>query len=242
MGDRIAFQISAYQQLLSLLGFILFFHQGSHVYRGEEGMCDTVSVFTVGRCSESHFIKCLIVFPRFFLQKKMPTNRTPRRAQHFLVDSSFQLHDNSGYTCGRALLSEINPGPRIQAQLILEDELLGARALLGMDWLIHIPQVRTISLLGLSWPIYKAECWGVPVVARQKQIQLVFVKMWVRSLASLSGSEIQHCPELWCWSQTRLGSCIAVAVVEAGSCSSDLTPRLGTFICCECSPKKQKIK
>ena len=35
----------------------------------------------------------------------------------------------------------------------------------------------------------------------------------VRSLASLSGSGIWHCPELWCRSQMQLGSHVAVAVV-----------------------------
>ena len=33
-----------------------------------------------------------------------------------------------------------------------------------------------------------------------------------------------------------------MAVVQAGSCSSDSTPILGTSICCRCSPKKQKSK
>ena len=37
-----------------------------------------------------------------------------------------------------------------------------------------------------------------------------------------------------------LGSVMAVAVVEAGSCSSDSTPHLGTFACCTCGPKKKK--
>ena len=35
----------------------------------------------------------------------------------------------------------------------------------------------------------------------------------VRSLALLSGLRIWHCHELWCGSQTRLGSRVAVAVV-----------------------------
>ena len=35
----------------------------------------------------------------------------------------------------------------------------------------------------------------------------------VQSLASRSGLRIQHCRELWCRWQTRLGSCVAVAVV-----------------------------
>ena len=38
----------------------------------------------------------------------------------------------------------------------------------------------------------------------------------------------------------RLGSCVAVAVVEAGSCSSDLTPSLGTSTCCRCGPERKK--
>ena len=53
---------------------------------------------------------------------------------------------------------------------------------------------------------------------------------------------IWHCHELWCSSQTQLGSLIAVAVVWAGSYSSDLTPSLGTSICHRCSPKKTKDK
>ena len=55
----------------------------------------------------------------------------------------------------------------------------------------------------------------------------------VRSVALLSGLRIQHCHELWCRSQTQLGSCVAVALVEAG---------LGSSICCECSSKKTKKK
>ena len=47
---------------------------------------------------------------------------------------------------------------------------------------------------------------GVPIVAQWEQIQLVSMRMWVRSLASLSGSEIWCCRELWRRSQTQLGS------------------------------------
>ena len=35
--------------------------------------------------------------------------------------------------------------------------------------------------------------------------------MQVRSLASVSELRIWHCCELWCNSQTQLGSCVAVA-------------------------------
>ena len=39
-----------------------------------------------------------------------------------------------------------------------------------------------------------------------------------------------------------LGSCIAVAEVQAGSCSSDSTPSLGTSMHCRCSCKKPNKK
>ena len=55
---------------------------------------------------------------------------------------------------------------------------------------------------------------------------------WVTNLAS------PHCHRL----QMGLGSGIAVAVVQASSCSSDLTPSLGTSIRCRCGPKKKKKK
>ena len=42
---------------------------------------------------------------------------------------------------------------------------------------------------------------GVPVVAQQKRIWLVSMRMWVQSLATLSGSGIRGCRELWCRSQ-----------------------------------------
>ena len=67
----------------------------------------------------------------------------------------------------------------------------------------------------------------------------------VQSLALLSGLRIQCCCELWYRSQMQLRSRVAVAVVLAGSYSSDLTPSLGTSICCGAAlkrPKKKKKK
>ena len=46
---------------------------------------------------------------------------------------------------------------------------------------------------------------GVPVVAQQQQTQLVSMKIWVQSLASISGLRIWHCLELCCKSQIQLG-------------------------------------
>ena len=53
----------------------------------------------------------------------------------------------------------------------------------------------------------------VPVVVQQKQIQLRTMSFRVQSLASLSGLRIWRCCELWCRSQTQLGSHVAVALV-----------------------------
>ena len=66
------------------------------------------------------------------------------------------------------------------------------------------------------------------------------MRMKVQSLTLLSGLRIQHYHELLC--RLQLGSCMAVAVVEAGSCSSDSTPTLGTSMCNGYSPKKTKKK
>ena len=62
----------------------------------------------------------------------------------------------------------------------------------------------------------------------------------VRSLASLSGLRVQHCSELWCRSQTRFGSGVAVAVVEASRYSSNSAPSLGTSIGVGAALKRQQ--
>ena len=66
------------------------------------------------------------------------------------------------------------------------------------------------------------------------------MRLWVSSLASLSGLRIWHCCGLWCRSQTQLKSDVSVA--QASICSSDWTPSLGTSIYCKFSLKKQKRK
>ena len=69
------------------------------------------------------------------------------------------------------------------------------------------------------------------------------MRLRVRFLALLSGLMIRRCHELWCRLQTRLRSRVAVALAEAGGYSSDLTPSLGTSICCESGPRQwQKDK
>ena len=49
-------------------------------------------------------------------------------------------------------------------------------------------------------------------------------------------------PRVWCSLQMWLRSGVAVAVVQAGSYSSDSAPSLGNSICHVCSPKKTKKK
>ena len=51
------------------------------------------------------------------------------------------------------------------------------------------------------------------------------MRLWVRSLDSLSGLRIWHCHEQWCRLQICLGSHVAVALVQAGGYSSDQTPQ-----------------
>ena len=50
-------------------------------------------------------------------------------------------------------------------------------------------------------------------MVQQKCIQLGTMKLWVQSLALLSGLKIQHFPELWRRSQTQLRSDISVALI-----------------------------
>ena len=54
---------------------------------------------------------------------------------------------------------------------------------------------------------------GVPIVAQWKRIQLETMKFRVRSLAVVSGLNIQCCHELWYRSQMWLRSHVAVAMV-----------------------------
>ena len=78
---------------------------------------------------------------------------------------------------------------------------------------------------------------GGPIVVQWKWIWLISMRMQVQSLASLSGFRTQCCHELWCRSQTRLTSCVSLAV--AAAMALILTPSLGTSICHERSPKKE---
>ena len=98
------------------------------------------------------------------------------------------------------------------------------------------------QLCGHPWDPWNYMILGVPVVAQRKQIWLVSMGTQVWSLALLSRLRIHCCQELRCRSKTQLGSCVAVAVAQASSYSSNLTPSLGTSMSCGCSPGKNKTK
>ena len=75
-------------------------------------------------------------------------------------------------------------------------------------------------------------------MVQRKQMRLGTMRLWIQSLALLSGLRIWHCCKLWDRSQTWLRSC----VVWAGSCSSHWTPCLGTKVWLGCGPKKKKTQ
>ena len=62
------------------------------------------------------------------------------------------------------------------------------------------------------------------------------LSQWVKNPA-LQQAEAQDTDLAQIW-----GSGVSVAVVQAGSCNANSTPRLRTFICCRCGPKKKKKK
>ena len=64
------------------------------------------------------------------------------------------------------------------------------------------------------WAPSKERANRVPAVAQRVKNPTLSRRIWVQSLASLSGLRIQRCHELQCRSQMRLQSGIAVAVVQ----------------------------
>ena len=54
---------------------------------------------------------------------------------------------------------------------------------------------------------------GVPVVVQQLRSRLISMRVWVGSVALLSGLRTWCCCELWCRLQMWLGFCVVVAVV-----------------------------
>ena len=55
----------------------------------------------------------------------------------------------------------------------------------------------------------------------------------------VQGVKDPACHKVWCRLQMWLRSGAAVAMAVADSCSSELTPSLGTSICCRYDPKRK---
>ena len=62
----------------------------------------------------------------------------------------------------------------------------------------HIVKAENHSHTNKILKALKSTFSGVPVMAQWKQIQLGTLRLWVRSMALLSGLRIQRCCELWC--------------------------------------------
>ena len=71
--------------------------------------------------------------------------------------------------------------------------------------------LKIISIIAVL--LYLRNFMRVPMAVQWERIQLVSMRMQVRSLASLSGLRTQRCHELWCRLQIRLRPHVAVAVV-----------------------------
>ena len=118
---------------------------------------------------------------------------------------------------------------------------------LALLWLLHRPTAAAlIQLLAQELPYAP----GVALKRREKKIKNLIEKDRYRrsrcGAAEMNPASIHEdmgsipgLTELWCRSQMQLRSLVAVAVVQAGSGSSDSIPSLGTSICHGCGPKKQ---
>ena len=93
------------------------------------------------------------------------------------------------------------------------------------------PESCTIFSINILKELKEKHCFGVPMMAQQLKNptsiredlgSIPGFAQWVEDLAL-------H--ELWGRPQTRLWSCVAVALAQAGSFSSHSTPRLGTSMC-----------
>ena len=106
--------------------------------------------------------------------------------------------------------------------------MLGESNLHHQRGAVPLNRAQQVQVAAKCWGDKKEKRKGVPLMAQWKQILLASMRTQVQPLTSLSGLRIRRCSELWCRSQMRLKSGIAVAVALAGGYSSDSTPSLGT--------------
>ena len=89
--------------------------------------------------------------------------------------------------------------------------LCGDKVLMGILCTFFTVCCESKTVLKIKSIFNKRGCQELPMWLSGLQTQQVSMKTRVRSLALLSGLRIWHCCELWCRSQMRLGSGIAVA-------------------------------
>ena len=131
-------------------------------------------------------------------------------------------------------LDTVQPHPRMNATLrLVKGQLLCTSA--------QPPPLPSIQLT-LDGPPMVSWLSEFPSWLSRSRPRRVSLRQRVPSLASFQGERIRRGRELWCGSQTRLGSPVALAVLEAGSSGPDPPPSLGTFICHGGSPQKTEDK
>ena len=82
-----------------------------------------------------------------------------------------------------------------------------------MELQIYVSPIKSTSLHSDGTRRREEEGREVPVVAqRVKKPNIMSMRRWVQSLASLSGLRIQHCCELQCNLQMQLGLSVAMAM------------------------------
>ena len=97
----------------------------------------------------------------------------------------------------------------------------------------------------IEFAYFKKEIWAIPIVAFAQWVKKLkeSTRMLVQSLATISGLRMQHCFRVYQTSKMCLRTNVVMAVAQANTWSSDLTPSSGTSICqCGCEKKKRERK
>ena len=102
-----------------------------------------------------------------------------------------------------------DPGPRAVGR---GSSIPGVGHISGLDWIPGPGASICHAGVGGERPPQKPTIRRVPIMAQQKQIRLGTMRLWVWSLASLSGLRTRPCHELWYRLQRRLGSGVAMSV------------------------------
>lgn len=85
----------------------------------------------------------------------------------------------------------------------------------------------------IAFAYFKKEIWAIPIVAFAQWVKNLkeSTRMLIQSLATISGLRMQHCFRVYQTSKMSLRTNVVMAVAQANTWSSDLTPSSGTSIC-----------